>query len=492
MSSAVHHNPSVQLIALILLAVGTSSVESVRVNLQSSCMKKDTDVLILGAGMAGISAAKTLSDGGVKDFIILEGRAEIGGRMWSQVLNATGARVELGANWIEELNPSDLDAHPLWRLAKQCGGLGGHFEDYLMHQRFHVFDQNGVNISNDKTFLSRLSEWNAITLQLNAHAKHLAKHHLPDITVRQALERFGWFPTTPIDRAIEWLGYDWEFAVTPDVSSFLFAYPLTYDYMYFVTDQSIGYVKLVHCLADSFLLPEDKRLHLSSVVKQIDWSPTSSCVCVTAVEDGMSNQYCASAAIVTFGLGVLKSSNVLFNPALPYSKLQAIRNDGFTFYLKLFLEFEEVFWTKDEVDSVVHVDMERGYYIHFQSLAQAIPGNPPIIFATLTGELAKEAYALTNFEIKTQMMAVLRTMFGEDIPDPLALTVPDLGKNPFYEGMYSYRPFTFTELDLEDLRANASCLYFAGEALPDNDGYVQSALMSGNQTAREVLKLFML
>ena len=474
---------------LIALIVASNSAS----NSQPSCANKDTDVLILGAGMAGISAAKTLSDGGVKDFIILEGRTEIGGRMRSQVLSATGARVELGANWIEELNQSDLDAHPLWRLAKQCGGLGGQFEDDVVYQAIHMFDQNGVNITADETFLSRRSQWRTIAKQLDVYVKQRAKQNLSDITVRQALQKFGWFPKTAVDEAIEWLGFDWEIAASPENGSFYFSYPLGRDYMYLVTDQSIGYVKLVHCLADSFLLPGDKRLHLSSVVRQIDWSATNSCVCVTTIEGGESKQYCASTAVVTFSIGVLKSGNVLFNPPLPYAKSQAIEKLGNGFYLKLFVEFGEIFWTKDEVDSIVHADKERGYYMHFQSLSQAILGNPPVLIATLTGEIARKTSTLTNLEIKTQVMAVLRTIFGESIPDPVALTVPDWGRNPLYEGMYSYRPFNFTKSDLEALRVNASGLYFAGEALPASEaygyGYVHSALESGNQTARHILKL---
>ena len=51
---------------------------------QSCPTTPDTDVLILGAGMAGIAAAKTLNDRGVNDFIILEAQDKIGGRMATQ------------------------------------------------------------------------------------------------------------------------------------------------------------------------------------------------------------------------------------------------------------------------------------------------------------------------------------------------------------------------------------------------------------------------
>ena len=40
----------------------------------------DADVLILGAGMSGVAAARTLFEAGVKNFLVLEARDEIGGR----------------------------------------------------------------------------------------------------------------------------------------------------------------------------------------------------------------------------------------------------------------------------------------------------------------------------------------------------------------------------------------------------------------------------
>lgn len=61
----------------------------------------------LGAGAVGVTAAKTLHDKGITDFLVLEGQDYIGGRM--KVVPFAGIKVELGANWIhyfdEEENP---------------------------------------------------------------------------------------------------------------------------------------------------------------------------------------------------------------------------------------------------------------------------------------------------------------------------------------------------------------------------------------------------
>ena len=53
-------------------------------------------VLVLGAGAAGVTAAKTLHDKGITDFLVLEGQDYIGGRM--KVVPFAGIKVELGAN----------------------------------------------------------------------------------------------------------------------------------------------------------------------------------------------------------------------------------------------------------------------------------------------------------------------------------------------------------------------------------------------------------
>jgi polyamine oxidase len=69
---------------------------------EGTCQK--TTVAILGAGMAGIKAAETLSNASIHDFVILEYRDTIGGRAWHTNFgkdeNGVPYVVELGANWV--------------------------------------------------------------------------------------------------------------------------------------------------------------------------------------------------------------------------------------------------------------------------------------------------------------------------------------------------------------------------------------------------------
>lgn len=195
------------------------------------------------------------------------------------MLKASGARIELGANWIEGINPSNPERHPLWYLVQQCGGLDGIFMDTLLYDRsLRVYDHNGVNITEDANVQTRLKEFRNINEQLNKYAEYRTRKHLPDITIRKALRDKGWIPKTPIDAAIEWTAIDWTFTAPAQNLSFLFIYPSNDKIDYFVTDQKTGYVKIVDCLAKSFLGTKDTRLHLNTFVKEIDWS--ADCVCV--------------------------------------------------------------------------------------------------------------------------------------------------------------------------------------------------------------------
>lgn len=82
---------------------------------------EEIDVIVIGAGTAGITAAKKFSERQVP-FLILEASDRIGGRVRDGEFD--GKHIELGANWLH-----DLDANPLWPIAQEIG-LQGEIDDY--------------------------------------------------------------------------------------------------------------------------------------------------------------------------------------------------------------------------------------------------------------------------------------------------------------------------------------------------------------------------
>jgi polyamine oxidase len=103
---------------------------------------KDAKVLILGGGVAGVIAARTLHEKGMDDFLIVEARGELGGRMQNYSIGVPGQQytVELGPNWIQGTQTGNGPANPILTLARkhhvknQYNDLDGSISTF--HSRF--------------------------------------------------------------------------------------------------------------------------------------------------------------------------------------------------------------------------------------------------------------------------------------------------------------------------------------------------------------------
>ena len=106
----------------LLLMAERSSSSPVQVN--------KTKVLILGAGLSGVTAAKTLLGRNIPDFLILEGKNYTGGRIHS--VPFAGLNIEAGANWIHFTDHEDTA--PLVKLkdAKKMNGIQCNYSDIVI------------------------------------------------------------------------------------------------------------------------------------------------------------------------------------------------------------------------------------------------------------------------------------------------------------------------------------------------------------------------
>ena len=90
-------------------------------------LPNDIDVLILGAGMAGLSAARTLAERGLR-VCVLEARHRVGGRILSQKVEG-GGTVELGAEFIHGRAPE------LWALIDEAGAKTVERQGSMLRER---------------------------------------------------------------------------------------------------------------------------------------------------------------------------------------------------------------------------------------------------------------------------------------------------------------------------------------------------------------------
>lgn len=175
--------------------------------------KNDATVLILGAGVAGIQAAATLTQQGITDFLIIEQAGRIGGRMWQE--EWAGLTVELGCNWIEG---TPLSENPLWTIAQEIN-LQGHTTHVEDHPT--MYDSNGKEENTVAASVwARLDAAMAYAYKTSIQRQFNDRR---DISLRDALTDGGWKPTTPMEKVAEFFYVEWNFEYgAEDVSLFNF------------------------------------------------------------------------------------------------------------------------------------------------------------------------------------------------------------------------------------------------------------------------------
>ncbi|KAG5340724.1 hypothetical protein C0989_000501 [Termitomyces sp. Mn162] len=126
------------LITFFLLTVSCVVIALPSQKAKTDSTGSDTKVLVLGGGVAGVIAARTLHEQGIDDFVLVEARDELGGRLQSTPFG--GHVVELGANWIQGTQTGNGPINPIWTLAKKHG-LETHISDF--YRSLKTFDETG-------------------------------------------------------------------------------------------------------------------------------------------------------------------------------------------------------------------------------------------------------------------------------------------------------------------------------------------------------------
>ncbi|RDW83817.1 putative flavin containing polyamine oxidase [Aspergillus mulundensis] len=448
-----------------------------------------TTVAVLGGGMAGVTAAQALSNASMNDFIIVEYRDTLGGRVWhtdfGQRPNGEPWVIEYGANWVQGLGSKHTE-NPVWSLAKK----------YQLENTFSNYDSIlTYNETGYTDYSDLLDEYSAASERASERAGRILNNNIQDMTARSGLALAGWKPRRDdmAAQAVEWWNWDWEGAYTPETSSFVFGVAsenLTFnqfgDKNNLVVDRR-GYSAIIQGEANTFLRRNDTRLRLDTQITDIEHGPWG-----ITVRNADGSCISAAYAICTFSLGVLQNDAVDFAPALPDWKQTAIAKFNMGTYTKIFLQFNETFWPNNTQFFLYADPTTRGYYPVFQSLSTEgfLPGSN-IIFVTVVQDQAYRVERQSNEQTKAEVMQVLRAMFPhKTIPDPIAFTYPRWSTEPWAYGSYSNWP-AGTSLEMhQNLRANVDRLWFAGEATSaPYFGFLHGAYYEGREAGRNVAAL---
>lgn len=399
-------------------------------------------VIIIGAGMAGMAAAKTLKDKG-HTVTVLEAKNRIGGRIYTSNKWAD-APTDLGASWIHE-----PVGNPLTPLADSIRAR----RVATSYTSFVTYDESGGLISPQvKTdYLAMQTDLR----DLWAAAQNDNTDSNLDFVTQRDLASYGWSTTNSYDiklaNHVTVSETELEYA---GASSKLSSY--WWDNMGGYSGDDVvlpdGYIALVNSLAFGV------NVQLNQIVSKIAY--TSSGVTVTTNQGTFSGD----RVIVTVPLGVLKKNGITFSPALPAAKLNAISKLGMGTLGKVFLRFPSVFWANVDWLEYMASPANRGHWQQWLNVAR-VTGGKPILLAFSGADFAEASEGWSDAQIVESAMVSLRAMYGNNIPAPVDYQLTRWHSDPFSYGSYSFNAAGSTPTMRNDLAANINKrVFFAGEA----------------------------
>jgi monoamine oxidase len=415
------------------------------------------DVIVIGAGVAGLTAARELTRRGLS-VTVVEARDRTGGRVHT-LRDFSGHPVECGAEFVHTV---DAETWPEIRAAR------------LAVRRCALTRRSLFNLGGRTRllpwFLLHPGSWSAFPI-----LRHLGRTRPPDMSARDFIDHHRYRGRGRLLAEMVFTAH------LPGLADEIGVLGLLEDRVLDLYAGSFhritsGYDRLVDHIARGLDV-----LHRFPVAT-VCWTPDG--VTVVAA-DGRALS--ARAAIATLPFGVLASGAVEFVPSLPESKRRAFADLVMGPVMKLLLRFSEPFWPA----WLANLNCATGPVTLYWPTLDGGRRAPAVLTAYCTGQRAARMSLLPEDEAVAVVLADLARLFPKVDPGRLLLGSRriDWSTDPFARGGY-----TFTRPGGRGARgrlaaADTAALFWAGAATTTSTiaEKVQAAYVSGLRAASEVL-----
>ncbi len=446
--------------------------------------RKRIDVLVLGAGAAGLAAARDLSHAGLR-VTVIEARPRVGGRVLTLHDPRSPVPLELGAEFIHGASAETLplaqaaglavlelpDTHEL-AAAGRLKPMGGFWElaDRMNRDLARRLSARGKDFPVSEYLDSGRVPAAHRGLLRDFVQGFYAAH--PDRLSAQSLA----VETEGGDEADEVQGKQFRIANGGDA--------------------------LMKWLRDG-LDPDRTEVRLSTVAESVEWKRGAvSVACRGAGDRALLPTLSARTAVITVPLAVLKAGLVRFDPAL-LAKQRALAGIETGQVFKIVLRFREAFWEKPEFlkERRPHTGSNGSGLVFLHAHGAEVPTwwtTLPVRSPVLTGYvgavaaeqlLAEEPPSRLERSLValSEVLAVPRRELEQQLD---ASASHDWRADPYARGAYSYIGVGGNRAPRALARPVEGALFFAGEATDGAQiGTVAGALASGRRAAREVLRV---
>ena len=437
------------------------------------------DVAIVGAGVAGLAAARSLRAAGVT-ITVLEARDRIGGRIYTHRERGLAAPLELGAEFIHGTAPElqTLIQQEALRSVdiggRRFAAIGGRLrptDDYWdrLHRVLRLV-KTGAN--EDESFRQFLDRKPGGRREATARKWALA-----------FVEGYQGADARLI--SAQSTGGDEDPSGDPEVQ---------------LTGRVVdGYDRVAEVLAE----PIRASISTSAIVTAIRWTRRAVEI-ESRTAAGRSRQLVrARRALITVPLGVLKASpaepgSIVFSPPIE-EKVAALEQMAMGTVVRLVLRFKERFWTDKSIArraggaSLEALSFLQTNDSDFQVWWTQYPLRTPIMVGWRGGPGARELDRQTPNHLVERAASSLARAFGLSRRRVLGLIDGSWSHHwnddPFSRGAYAYEMVGGADAPAILARPVKGTLYFAGEATaPDGRiGTVDGAMASGLRAARQIV-----
>ncbi|XP_022997010.1 lysine-specific histone demethylase 1 homolog 3-like [Cucurbita maxima] len=473
---------------------------------QQSSSEVRKKVIVIGAGPAGLTAAKHLHRQGFT-VIVLEARNRLGGRVYTD-RSSLSVPVDLGASIITGVEADVATERRPDPSSLICTQLG--LELTVLNSDCPLYDIitcKKVPVDMDEAleaeYNSLLDDMVLLVAQRGENAMAMSlEEGLEYALKRRRMARLGIDACSdkellsPFERRV----MNWHFAnLEYGCAAMLKKVSLPN----WNQDDLYGGFGGAHCMIKGGYstvvesLGGGLNVHLNHAVADISYSTNGielnenqSAKVKVSTTNGCV--FLGDAVLITVPLGCLKEETIKFSPPLPEWKRLSIQRLGFGVLNKIVLEFPEVFWD-DSVDyfgATAEETKWRGQCFMFWNVRKTV--GAPVLMALVVGQAAVERQYISSSDNVSHALMVLRKLFGEAmVPDPVATVVTDWGRDPFSYGAYSYVAVGASGEDYDILaRPVGNCLFFAGEATcKEHPDTVGGAMMSGIREAVRMIDI---
>jgi monoamine oxidase len=431
------------------------------------------DAIVIGAGAAGLCAARILAQAGLS-VLVLEARDRVGGRCWTRCEPGLAVPIEYGAEFIHGRPPATLSL--LRALGIEADERGG----------TRWFVKRGELVAADRAALFR-----EICAAMGRAGMPRRDISFAAYVERHLRKRISGEACTLAQRMVE--GYDAADPQRVSARSIIQEWTGEGSFNEVNLRPRGGYGAVLGALADE-LAASGVHLHLQSTVRSIAWKRGR--VRIEGMRLERPFQVEAACAIVTLPLGVLQqppsaAGAVHFTPPLARKRAALAALDSGP-ALKAILRFRTSFWERLQRGRYRGAGFFQAPEASFPTFWTASPIRARSLVAWAGGPRARRLSGAPPAAVIGEALESVRVLFGGRV-DPAAELetgyVHDWQSDPYARGAYSYVRVGGCRARQALAAALLDTLFFAGEAADyeGETGTVAGALQSGARAARELL-----